>query len=1482
MAEEEVKNILRNIPNSVSGDGKTFVAALKNYLTKYSAITDARIDDSLGGATERPNHVTSITLLELHAVNDGVRSNNILVTWDITPVEDYAKSEVWYKTDSGWQKAGEASKTQYLFQGAETGKTYYIRVVAVNKKGNTADFDTAPQASIKIKGSQYIPAAPTQFILTWDEQGPLWKWLFEDNNYVDFFELRLDQNPGTWNDKRLDSTRETWSRANPGVRSGTAYLYIRNIFGEYSDPAVHQFNKALPKKPPAPVLTPTIDGVRIKMDPFPLGCTGYKLHIKTTSGEEENDDYFETVNSEYIYFFFIGEITVSYCFMDSLGEGEWSDTAKAKVKGGIDIGQVPTIDYDKFDDYIKGAIDIANAQPDINDLLKQSVTVAEIAIQQNTDSIKEAAERMDSAENNIDNLAQSVTVAETGIQQNADSITAIVKRVDSTEGDISNLNQSVTTAATAIQQNADSITTIAERVTSAENDVGNLNKAVTITQTGIQQNADSITAIAKRVTNAESGIAKQSASIQQNADSITAIVKRVDSTEGDIDDLAQAVTTAATAIQQNADSIMSVAKRVINTENGMEEHTSSIQQNADSITAVVKRVVSAEGDISNLNQSVTTAATAIQQNADSITAVAERVTSAESGIAKQSASIQQNADSITAIVKRVDSTEGDIDDLAQAVTTAATAIQQNADSIMSVAKRVINTENGMEEHSSSIQQNADSIAAAVTRVGNVEGTVVTQGTAIKQTADNITAVVTELNKKPADCNYSAISQLQDNILLTVKKDEVVNAINVSKEGIVIDGNKVHITGDTVFDNNVIIEGMIATDAITTAHLRANAVTSAKIQANAITTTKIAAGAVTADKIEAGAITAGKLAAGSVTADAIQTASIIGDKIAANTITGKHFAASNIDLTGALTITGGNVRLSQEGLRLSGNDGSATLFNQEGINYIDSYGITYAQVTKMIIGKAYDGQYIRFAAPWPTPPSVLMSPMTVKINDESYPAATLHLVCEATDVTVNGFKVNNYLQLGEGSYGVKNDERTDTTSVYNVLKMEQYWYGNYSYAYEFEASSDVMDVTFPETANYIELSLALNITNRASGISINYPGANNGHTRYDNSKITVAAQLYVGETKISEVTFTDFGEKKNVLLAGQIETGHTRAFVRILWKMYLNTRERGPWATLYNGRNEIARAMCKASLTKAYHKYSAATSKIARGYAMFLVTDGSTNIYTAEQTVQVLINYDGKPLAAKTITVDGVEHTTSLDGLIELRGNGSKEHIFAYGTAPTTKAVVNYTDGVITTIEIRPADITCYLRVLYDGKSVANDTVTVNGEAKMTGADGKIAIGGADKHTGEYVVAYGNDSTKVTVTYVAGSVTNVALYSIVDGSKVFTTEDNGTETFTVPAGITKLLLTATVSDADVPMGEDAQYYCSVTNTANNTLWGDGVAYSFLEDDGEAGHIDMRSVVEVTPRKEYTLKFLGAKYDTVDGIKFEWGKAINAMTASVVDK
>lgn len=909
--EAEVKKLLTNIPNNVNNDGKMFVAKLKEYLKKLGLLTDQKISDNNDELTEKPTQVTNVALTEEHSVSDGSRVNTILVEWNKTSVENYAKAEVWYKVgdDGEWAKAGESVGTQYRYNGATTGSTYYIKVVSVNAKGNSADFDEAPQASITIKGNQYIPSPPTQFVLTWDEEGPLWEWLFVDNGYVDFFELRLDKNPGAWNDKRLDSTRETASRANPNVRSGTAYLYIRNIFGEYSEPAVHDFSKAMGSKPEAATLTATLDGVNIKLAGLPVGYTHYKLHITTTDSNETNDGYFTTDNSEYIYFFFSGTISVSYCFVDDIGKGEWSDAVTANVK-----------------------------------------------------------------------------------------------------------------------------------------------------------------------------------------------------------------------------------------------------------------------------------------------------------------------------------------------------------------------------------------------------------------------------------------------------DLIVNADN------------------------------IAEGAVTTDKLAANAVTAAKISANAITADKLDAGAVTADKIEAGAITAEKLAADSVTSDAIQAGSVIGDKIAANSITTSKLASANIDLTGALTITGGNVKLSEEGLRLTNSDGSYTLFNQDGINYFEENGVAYAQVKKMIIGKAYDGQYIRFVAPWSTPPSVLTAPMTIQVNESSYSSTTLYLVCEATDISVNGFKINSYLRLEDGSYMLDNVERTDTTTVFNVTNMTQYWYGSYRYSYKFSATSDVMDIDLPNTANYVELSLSLKILNPFSYtgydvdsstsyttneyISVKYSGANSGATAYDNDTRTVTIQLYVGDTKLQETAYTvtdsSSSVTKNLTLSGRFDPGPTRAFVRICWDMNLTTMEHGPWSTLYNGRSTIASAACKCTLTKAYHKYSAATSKIARGYAMFLVTDGSTNTYIAETTVQVLINYNGSPLALKTVYVAGTAYTTDSSGYITMTGTSTKECVFAYSTAPTTTQTVTFSDGTITTVNISPADVTCYLLVTYDGTAVVNGTVSVNGADMTTDANGKIEIGGKDGSTGTYTVTYGIDSQTATVIYTDGGIITFAL------------------------------------------------------------------------------------------------------------------------------
>jgi hypothetical protein len=318
-----------NVPNSVSGDGKVFVRQLKECIGDIIAV--------LKTMNIVPTQVSGIRLSEINRIIDNVRLNDIKVEWSVAGIEDYAKAEIWHKTGSGeWQKDGEAEgkSNEYILQNVERGLTYTVKVAAVNSKGVVSDLGGAPTATIKIVGVSYIPATPTQFTLTWDNNGALWQWKVDDDgSHIDFFELRLDGNPGVWDNKCLGRTRELYSRATPGTRAGTAYLYVRNIFGEYSQPATHQFNKAKPVKPAAPVVSGVIDGVTIKMASLPQSCTGYKLHIINTKTDgTQTEGYFDSVNDEYTYSVVDGSVSISYAFVDTIGEGEWSDVVNAKVK----------------------------------------------------------------------------------------------------------------------------------------------------------------------------------------------------------------------------------------------------------------------------------------------------------------------------------------------------------------------------------------------------------------------------------------------------------------------------------------------------------------------------------------------------------------------------------------------------------------------------------------------------------------------------------------------------------------------------------------------------------------------------------------------------------------------------------------------------------------------------------------------------------------------------------------------------------------------------------------------------------------------------------------------------------------------------------------------------------------------------------------------------------------------------------------------
>ena len=80
--------------------------------------------------------------------------------------------------------------------------------------------------------------------------------------------------------------------------------------------------------------------------------------------------------------------------------------------------------------------------------------------------------------------------------------------------------------------------------------------------------------------------------------------------------------------------------------------------------------------------------------------------------------------------------------------------------------------------------------------------------------NKVSIVVDNLNAQDGYKNYSALTQLNDAINLRVKEGDVINQINVSPESILIDGSKVHITGETYFDDNIVTSKMLQAKAVT--------------------------------------------------------------------------------------------------------------------------------------------------------------------------------------------------------------------------------------------------------------------------------------------------------------------------------------------------------------------------------------------------------------------------------------------------------------------------------------------------------------------------------------------------------------------------------------------------------------------------------------------------------------------------------------------
>ncbi|MRI70245.1 hypothetical protein FDP56_07410 [Enterococcus casseliflavus] len=156
-----------------------------------------------------------------------------------------------------------------------------------------------------------------------------------------------------------------------------------------------------------------------------------------------------------------------------------------------------------------------------------------------------------------------------------------------------------------------------------------------------------------------------------------------------------------------------------------------------------------------------------------------------------------------------------------------------------------------------------------------------------------------------EATASQITQLSDTINLKVSKNDVVNQINLSTEGVLIAGNKIQIVGTTYIADAVIKSGNIADLAVTNGKIANLAVTEGKIGNAAITTAKIGDLSVSTAKIADGAIVNAKIGNAAITNAKIADASISSAKIInidASKIVANSLAAITTN-TGTLNVTG---------------------------------------------------------------------------------------------------------------------------------------------------------------------------------------------------------------------------------------------------------------------------------------------------------------------------------------------------------------------------------------------------------------------------------------------------------------------------------------------------------------------------------------------------------------------------------------------------
>ena len=230
-------------------------------------------------------------------------------------------AEIWYllKSKSGkpvpgqeWQYAG-SSNSQVIIKSLGPGEEYRIKAISVDRFGNRAE--TAQMVDVIVKPMDAIPDMPSNFGITFGRNATA-SWDEVLNADVDYYELRIDNNPGKDTNALLARVKGTSAVLTLTKRADTVYLYARSTLGKYSTAATYEYN--VPQlAAPELVVKNQLGGFNLYFSTKPAQAYAIRCHV---IGDERTDD-FETTSTMLTYSNSAGIYRIRCSFVDVFGDG---------------------------------------------------------------------------------------------------------------------------------------------------------------------------------------------------------------------------------------------------------------------------------------------------------------------------------------------------------------------------------------------------------------------------------------------------------------------------------------------------------------------------------------------------------------------------------------------------------------------------------------------------------------------------------------------------------------------------------------------------------------------------------------------------------------------------------------------------------------------------------------------------------------------------------------------------------------------------------------------------------------------------------------------------------------------------------------------------------------------------------------------------------------------------------------------------------